>query len=88
MRYVLLKLTDEAAAKFVVKAGKKVLGVWELPEYCSCKTLRLLGIDWEYNPETGFYECTKCGGAHRPYLKLSVRIRAAFPGRNRLREYR
>lgn len=90
-KFVLLKMDDEAAEKFVKKAGKRAVGVWEIPkkdEVCGCaERQRLQAKNWAKDEETGWWICKKCGGVSRPFLSVGIRLRAAL-GKNVLRKYR
>lgn len=88
MRYVLLKLTDEGAEKFIPKAGKKVLGVWEVPTgFCTCDDMyQTVREDWTWS-DSGHPQCKECGGLYKPLLSLGARLRTAL-GRNIVRLYR
>lgn len=90
MKFVLLKLSDEATEKFVKKAGTKVVGVWDKPEkYCDCpKTTQLRRGNWLTDDDTGRLFCNTCGNDHKPVTSLATRLRIAFIGRNMLRLYR
>ena len=89
MKYVLVKLTEEGAQKFVTKAGSKVLGVWDVPSPCDCpKLVQQRADSWEFNQHTGRMECIDCGGTHKTVTTLAERLRMAFQGRNIVKKYR
>lgn len=88
MKYVLLKMNDEAAAKFVKKAGNKALGMWEVPtNFCTCDDMyETVASDWGINSD-GHAECKQCGGLYKPLLSLGQRLKNAL-GRNLIKLYR
>lgn len=90
MRYVLLKLSDEATRKLVKKAGGKAVGVWDAPEeFCQCpKWRQAQAKNWAVDAETYQRFCLVCGNANLPVTTLITRLRIAFLSRNLIRMYR
>lgn len=90
MRYVLLKLDDDATEKFVKKAGSRALGVWDIPSiYCTCNRQKQGRADnWFYEAKLGRRLCVDCMGPHKPVTTLGERLRMAFFGRNRIKDFR
>lgn len=90
-RFVLLRMDDEAAEKFVKKAGKRAVGVWEIPtkdQVCECpEKQRLQAKNWEKDQETGWWICKRCDGVSRPFLSIGTRLRAAL-GKNVISRFR
>lgn len=89
MRWVLLRLEDEAAEKLVAKAGKRAIGVWDIPdEFCDCPETQWLKGNWERDAELQRPVCKTCRKVHRVYLEgIGYRTRWAF-GRNILKKLR
>lgn len=88
--YVLLKLDDEAAKKFVPKAGKKVIGVWEaFSQYCKCPEARQrLADNWFHDEESDRRLCASCELPAKPITTLRERLQIAFLSRNRIKLFR
>ncbi|MGX9924158.1 hypothetical protein ACWIG4_30390 [Streptomyces sp. NPDC002248] len=90
MRYVLVKMGDEAAEKFVRKAGPKAVGIWEIPdedEVCTCSDkVRNQARNWTRDTETGWFICRTCEGVSKPFLSVKERLYMAL-GRNRIMDF-
>lgn len=89
MKYVLLKLEDDAAERLVRKAGPRALGVWEvITGYCSCEDMYQTTLeDWIIDPDTGRPKCRQCGGYYKPLVSFGQRLKT-FLGRNLVKKYR
>lgn len=91
MRFVLLKMEDEAAERFVKKAGAKAVGVWEIPsreDICGCsEKQRQQAKNWRKDDGTGWWLCQKCGGVSKPFLSVGIRLKAAL-GKNIVKKFR
>lgn len=88
--YVLLKLDEGAAKKFVPKAGKKVLGVWEaFSEYCACSERKQRLADaWFTDELSGRRLCASCELPAKPVTTLKTRLQMVFIGRNIIGRFR
>lgn len=90
MKYVLLKLDDDKAEKFLEKyANKFCLGVWEVAVKCHCsKAQQASKENWEWDYELLRPVCITCGGVHTTVTTLAERLQMAFQGRNLISRYR
>ena len=90
-KFVLLKMQDDAVDRFVKKAGKRAVGVWDIPrldQVCNCgEKQRLQAKNWIKDPETGWWVCVKCDGVSKPFLSVGIRLRAAL-GKNIIKRFR
>lgn len=90
MKYILLKLDDDKADKFLAKyADKFTLGVWEVSSKCHCsKTQQAKADNWEWDYDLARPACVECGGVHQTVTTLAERLQMAFQGRNLISRYR
>lgn len=90
MKYVLLKLENGRAEKFLAKyADKIVLGVWEVLPQCTCGLAWQNDREnWKYDESVGRHRCIYCGGGPNTVTTLAERLRIAFLTNNQVLRYR
>lgn len=89
MKYVLLKLEDGQAEKFLAKHSGKALGVWEVAAKCGCgQEWQKARDSWVHDAHLGRIVCTYCGGAVNTVTTLAERLQMAFLGKNLISRYR
>jgi hypothetical protein len=86
MKWVLLRINDNAIEGFVRKAGRRVIWVGEIPDkFCTCEVNEQKFLHWKLNEETRHPSCIDCGLPHEEYVRMSgnlgIRLRYAL-GRN------
>jgi hypothetical protein len=92
VKWVLLRINDEAVQGFITKAGRRVVWVGDIPtEFCECEMNRETFIHWQKDEVTRRPVCLGCGLPSNHYVNLEtnlgIRLRYAL-GRNILDRFR